>query len=166
VKPNSTSIAVVARDANGYVLKAWARCVDMDDPVIAEAFAIKWVLELAKEESFTNIIVESDSKIYIDSLEENSVAVCWKIEPLVSDVNSLALVFCFVAFRGLRERPTQQLIRLLVLLPLFTPRFPVMRTLFLPRCLRLGNEMCLVCRLFNEFQFTRKKKKKKKKRLS
>ena len=50
--------------------------MDMDDPIIAETFAIKWALELAKEESFTNIIVESDSKICIDSLEVNSVACC------------------------------------------------------------------------------------------
>ena len=57
--------------ANGFVLKAWARGVDMDEPVIVEAFAIKWALKLAKDESFTNIIVESDSKIYIDSLEVN-----------------------------------------------------------------------------------------------
>uniref|UniRef100_A0A2N9HZL4 RNase H type-1 domain-containing protein n=1 Tax=Fagus sylvatica TaxID=28930 RepID=A0A2N9HZL4_FAGSY len=55
---------------------AWARCVDMDDSVIAEAFAIKWALELAKEESFINIIVESDSKIYIDFLEVNSAICC------------------------------------------------------------------------------------------
>ena len=103
MKLNSTSIAVVARDANGYVLKAWARCVDMDNPVIAEAFAIKWTLELAKEESFTNIIVESDSKIYIDSFEVNSVACCWKIDPLDSNVNSLATYFLFCCFSWVKR---------------------------------------------------------------
>ena len=48
----------------------------MNDPVIAKAFAMKLALELAKEESFINIIVESDSKIYIDFLEVNSAACC------------------------------------------------------------------------------------------
>ena len=103
--------------ANGFVLKAWARGVDMDEPVIVEAFAIKWALKLAKDESFTNIIVESDSKFYIDSLEVKSIACCWKIDPLVSDVNSLATYFLFAVFRGLRQKPIQQLIHLLVSLP-------------------------------------------------
>ena len=93
---------MVARDVNGYVFKAWACCVDMGDPVIAEAFAIKWALELAKEESFTNIIVESDSKICIDSLEVNSTA-CWKIDPLVSDVNSLATCFLLCCFSWVKR---------------------------------------------------------------
>ena len=103
VKPNSTSVAVVARDANGSVLKAWARYVDMNDPVIAEAFAMKLALELAKEESFINIIVESDSKIYINFLEVNSAACCWKIDPLASDVNSLATCFLFCCFSWIKR---------------------------------------------------------------
>ena len=59
VKSTSTSIAVVARDASGFVCKAWTKHVDTKDPLIAEALAIKWALELAQMERYPNIIVES-----------------------------------------------------------------------------------------------------------
>uniref|UniRef100_A0A2N9F0C7 RNase H type-1 domain-containing protein n=1 Tax=Fagus sylvatica TaxID=28930 RepID=A0A2N9F0C7_FAGSY len=45
--PSKASIAVVARDHRGFVLKAWSKHLDASDPMIAEATAIWWGLELA-----------------------------------------------------------------------------------------------------------------------
>jgi hypothetical protein len=89
VKDSYLAIAVIARDAYGFIIKAWALCVDTADPVIVEAQAIKWALELVKLESFPKIIVESDSKMCIDALVDNQSAGCWKIDTLCADVNSL-----------------------------------------------------------------------------
>jgi hypothetical protein len=71
VKASYSAIAVIARDAYEFIIKAWALCVDTADPVIAEAQVIKWALDLAKLESFPKIIVESDSKMCIDALVDN-----------------------------------------------------------------------------------------------
>ena len=50
VKSTYSSIAVVACDDAGLVLKAWAKCLGSSDPIIVKALAIKCALELAKLE--------------------------------------------------------------------------------------------------------------------
>ena len=98
VKSNYSSIAMVARDAAGLVLKASAKCLGSSDPIIVEALTIKWALELAKLEGFNDIIVESDSKGCIEALLGYPAASCGKIDTIYSDVNSLAsnlLSICF-----------------------------------------------------------------------
>jgi hypothetical protein len=51
---------VVARDDQGQVLKAWSKEHILCQPMQAEASAILWALNLAKDESFENIIVEGE----------------------------------------------------------------------------------------------------------
>ena len=92
VRGNRSTIAVIARGESGAVVKAWAKVVDIEDPLVAEAIAIKWALELAESESFPNVIVESDSKICIDNFSNNSTSSYWKIDALISDVHRLALL--------------------------------------------------------------------------
>ena len=77
--------------------------MDIEDPLVAEAIAIKWALELAESESFPNVIVESDSKICIDNLLDNSTSSYWKIDALISDVNSLALHFLSCCFAWVKR---------------------------------------------------------------
>ena len=92
VRGNRSTIAVIARGESGAVVKAWAKVVDIEDPLVVEAIAIKWALELAESESFPNVIVESDSKICIDNFSNNSTSSYWKIDALISDVHRLALL--------------------------------------------------------------------------
>uniref|UniRef100_A0A2N9H0H1 aminobutyraldehyde dehydrogenase n=1 Tax=Fagus sylvatica TaxID=28930 RepID=A0A2N9H0H1_FAGSY len=72
VRSGHSSIAVVSSDASGLVCKAWAKSVDSTDPVIAKALAINWALQLALLERYPNVLVESDSKVCIESIIEDS----------------------------------------------------------------------------------------------
>ena len=67
VRAHSSSLAIMARNHLGAVVKAWACKSLVGDPTIAEAYAIKWALSLAKDECFSHVIVESDSKSYIEA---------------------------------------------------------------------------------------------------
>uniref|UniRef100_A0A2N9GB01 Reverse transcriptase domain-containing protein n=1 Tax=Fagus sylvatica TaxID=28930 RepID=A0A2N9GB01_FAGSY len=103
VRGNRSTIAVIARGESGAVVKAWAKVVDIEDPLVAEAIAIKWALELAESESFPNVIVESDSKICIDNFSDNSTSSYWKIDALIPDVHRLALHFLSCCFAWVKR---------------------------------------------------------------
>ena len=100
---HSSTIAVIARDGKGTVCNAWTRRVDTVDPDIAEALAIKWIVQLASEEPFTKIIVESDSNRCIESIMGSPEDTYWKIEAICSDVNMLALDFISCCFRWVKR---------------------------------------------------------------
>jgi hypothetical protein len=59
---NTAAFAVLARGDDGEVLKAWTKLVQLDDPLVAEAAAALWALELVSSEKFQNILVEGDCK--------------------------------------------------------------------------------------------------------
>jgi hypothetical protein len=59
-----SSMAVVARDHKGIVLKAWSKMVVADEP--SETHAIKWAIELASLEDYQNFMVESDAKVVVE----------------------------------------------------------------------------------------------------
>ena len=47
------------------------------EPIVAEASAILWALQLALEETHQNVMVEGDSKLCFDALEcPNSAMAC------------------------------------------------------------------------------------------
>ena len=59
---------MVAQDHKGEVLKAWTNNISAMDPTIAKASAIRWALELAIQENYLKVIVESDAKNCVDNL--------------------------------------------------------------------------------------------------
>ena len=65
---------VVARDDKGQILKAWTKEHVLCEPVMAEASAILWALELAASENFDRIIVEGDAKVCFDGLNGDACA--------------------------------------------------------------------------------------------
>ena len=64
----SSSITVVARDWRGEVVFACFERVNTMLPFQAEVEAIKWALNLASNLDVDSIVIESDSKSYIDAL--------------------------------------------------------------------------------------------------
>ena len=60
IAQNSSAIAVVARNEQGAVLRAWSKMMPKRSPITAEAEAILWALHLARGENWRKIIVESD----------------------------------------------------------------------------------------------------------
>ena len=64
-----------------------------NEPVVAEANAILWAIQIAKEEDFKHIIVEGDAKICFDVLNGNVVESLWSISSLCRDIKFLGQSF-------------------------------------------------------------------------
>ena len=73
-------------------------------PTMAEANAIRWALELALDNGFSRIIVESDAKSCIDELCSPLESSSWRISALSSHSLKLVSSFSFVSFNGLEEK--------------------------------------------------------------
>ena len=107
---------MVAQNLKGNILKAWVENLDI------EVATIKWALEFAKLEKFSNVVVESDAKICIDSLmgvTDDMISLIWNINALCSDINCLALDFVKCAFVW----TTRETMGLPNLFSLFAPLF-------------------------------------------
>ncbi|KAL5581977.1 hypothetical protein UlMin_014419 [Ulmus minor] len=65
---DEASIAYVARDAGGSVIKWVAQRVSTLFPLVAEAFAANFAMELVVAEWWPNVVFTSDSKIVVDVL--------------------------------------------------------------------------------------------------
>ena len=73
------------------------------DPTTSEAAAIKWALTLAKEECFSNIIVESDSLCCIDAINGSNLNAPWEISVICFDISNLALDFVSSIFSWVKR---------------------------------------------------------------
>ena len=60
ISQNNSALAVITRDAHGFVLKAWSKILPKRSPLSAETETILWALQLAKSEAWSEIILESD----------------------------------------------------------------------------------------------------------
>jgi hypothetical protein len=89
------TIAAVARNDLGLVVKACAKKIYSYDMCTAEALAIRWTIELAKLENWCEIIVESDAQVCVNVLLSDSVGCEWCIYNLYSDILALASEFVF-----------------------------------------------------------------------
>lgn len=86
-------LAVVARDDMGNIVKYWSKAISPNAPVVAEANAILWTVQIAKAEEFRAIIVEGDAKICFDVLNGNAMESLWSISSFCSDIKFLSLLF-------------------------------------------------------------------------
>ena len=88
-----TSLAVVARNEFGEMLKVWAKIHDLCTPTQAKAAAILWALSLATAENWCNIIVEGDSKICSDARSKAKEPVNWSISSIIRDAVDMSVSF-------------------------------------------------------------------------
>jgi ribonuclease HI len=115
VSLNSSTIAILARDSGGTFCLAWTKHTKVSDPLCAEVAAILWAIQLAKLENLTHIVVESDSKICIDSIKGHPEEVNWNVSAFLSVVITLASDFiscCFSWVKRDTNGTTHELARL------------------------------------------------------
>lgn len=98
---------MVARSDNGQALKAWVKEYILCDPLRAEASAIFWALKLVDEEKFQQIIVEGDSKICFDNLNEVSFNVNWNVSGIIRNISSLNRSFLSCSFNWVRRETNE-----------------------------------------------------------
>jgi hypothetical protein len=90
--PKLISLAIFGyrRYDSGHLFKAWAKRIHTSVQLVAEASAIFWVVQLAKMKDFCGIIVESDSKLYVDAIGLDKAPCDWNISTLCLDAIGLA----------------------------------------------------------------------------
>ncbi len=95
LSPTKASIAVIARNSMGSIIKARAKEVPLLDPMVVKAMAIVWALELALSEKFAKVIVESDAKMCIEDLSYPTDTGYWKIRNF--SIHTIDLISGFVS---------------------------------------------------------------------
>ena len=84
---------MVARNEFGEVLKVWTKIHDLCSPTQAEVVAIQWALNLAKDENWSNIVVEGVSKICLDALSKAEEPSDWSISSITRNTAVLSAFF-------------------------------------------------------------------------
>ena len=76
----------------------WSKRIFSSSPTFAEAVALLWTLEITLDLKYPNIVVESDVKLCVDAVNDNSLECCWNIQTLYSKVKNLVLNFLYFTF--------------------------------------------------------------------
>ncbi|XP_050266452.1 uncharacterized protein LOC126710119 [Quercus robur] len=97
------SIAAVARNHDGVVIKVWAKSIPLFSPIQAEATAILWAAQLAISETWTNIIIEGDAKLCFDALSSTPSSANWSIMNIIDNIKSLTPSFVSCTFLWVRR---------------------------------------------------------------
>ncbi|XP_075675255.1 uncharacterized protein LOC142644554 [Castanea sativa] len=103
VTENATALAVVARNKNGEVLKVWSRKHEGCSPLLAEAAAVYWVIQLAQKENWQHIIIEGDAKSCFDPLTIPNLQPHWSIATTISNILDLSNFFLNCKFSWVRR---------------------------------------------------------------
>jgi ribonuclease HI len=85
----------VARDEKGLILRCW---VDGCDPLVAQASALVWALQLAYEKHYQRLILEGDSKTCFDALNGSIDDADWKVQSLLFHALDIANSFVSCEF--------------------------------------------------------------------
>ena len=70
--------------------------VNIVDPLVAEAIAILWAVQIAKVENWDAVCFESDSKLVVECLQ--SLVSFWSIARICENVKYLAADFRYCSF--------------------------------------------------------------------
>ena len=86
---NKSGIGVVVRDHTGSIIASLAQLISLAlQPVEIEAVAATWALEFGQEIGISEVVLEGDSELIIESLKAGGNTTA-SVEPLIQD----ALVF-------------------------------------------------------------------------
>lgn len=90
---NAAFDGVVIRDHSGILLDGIAHCFQSLLVVQAECYAIRNGLELAHVRGFTNVTVETDSKVCFAAVQEDISVLNWTLYPVLYDIRMLKASF-------------------------------------------------------------------------
>ncbi|KAL0003162.1 hypothetical protein SO802_016943, partial [Lithocarpus litseifolius] len=94
----ATALAAIACNDKGDVLNVWAKLHTTCSPLLAEASAILWAVQLARTENWNYIIFEGDAKACFDPLSSAESAPDWSIRNIVCNILDLSESFSSVSF--------------------------------------------------------------------
>ena len=105
IREEKTTVAVVGRDDNGYLLLTWSKHFESGNSLLGEARAAWFAMNCAVNEGFRNIILEGDAWNVIEPLKKSDITPHWSIKSILEDivffVNNFSNVeFSFVHRKG------------------------------------------------------------------
>lgn len=100
---SSFALAVVARNSSGSVIKVWTKLHIRCPPLVAEASAILWAVQLAHQENWNHIIIEGDAKNGIDPLALENAIPDWSIVNIISSILNFKTSFLGCLFRWVKK---------------------------------------------------------------
>ena len=80
---NWSTLVVIARDDKDVIVNIWSKVHQPCSPLIAEATAILWAAQIAKQNSWSHILIEGDTKECFDHLSSNESNPDWSIYNIV-----------------------------------------------------------------------------------
>ena len=83
VQNNFTTLAAVAHNDVGKVIKGWAKVYEICDPIQAEAAAILWALQITKAENMERT----------EAIKEGYSTAAWPIQAIICDVVDFSKTF-------------------------------------------------------------------------
>ena len=95
---NSAWLRAVARDEKGIILKVWEKDFPTCSPMVAEAAALLWAIQIAKEKNYHSIIVEGDALACVNAINGGEENQDWSITSICSDIDDAGNMFhsfCF-----------------------------------------------------------------------
>lgn len=101
--PKGFACGAVARDSNSSFQGFQTKSFQYNSAVEAEANGALLALELAGNRGFTDIILEDDSLIIINSLRYPSYQTHWKIRNILSRMRDLVLHFNSVSYQYIKK---------------------------------------------------------------
>uniref|UniRef100_A0A2N9J703 RNase H type-1 domain-containing protein n=1 Tax=Fagus sylvatica TaxID=28930 RepID=A0A2N9J703_FAGSY len=72
VLQSRTTLAAVARNDKGEILKIWAKVECSEDLGVTETKTVLWALQMAIEKDYHHVLMEGDAKSVIDALQKPS----------------------------------------------------------------------------------------------
>ena len=103
VTENATTLAVVARNKKGEVLKVWAKMHEWCSPLQVEAITMLWAIQLALSENWQHIIIKGDAKSCFDPLTIFKLQPDWSIATTISNILDLRKLFLNCKFSWVRR---------------------------------------------------------------
>ena len=100
---NHSTLAIIARNDKGEVLKVWAKQSNCCNPLQPETLAVLWALQLAASESFMNIVIEGDANVCFNAIAVNS-STPWAISSLITNIIKLSRSFLSCCFCWIRRK--------------------------------------------------------------
>ena len=100
---NEATLAIVGRDDNRVIILAATKKMFTKDPVVVEASAMLWALQLAKSHHFQSCIIERNAKICIDACIGKLDDCPWALCAICHDVKCLLHSFTNVDFKWVRR---------------------------------------------------------------
>ncbi|XVF19448.1 hypothetical protein REPUB_Repub11eG0112000 [Reevesia pubescens] len=97
-------VGLVARDSTGTVVfSAYTRFNSVRSSLMAEVLAIWWALEIAREQHFNRIVVESDCLLAVNEINNKGRRTLWEGGNVIYNIVDLALEFSICTFSHTRR---------------------------------------------------------------